>query len=228
MMKNWRNLFIKEEEGANTGNDTSGGNFSFPVNSVSPNVQQSMPAQHYVTDPVVAEVMQIYEKGLDSINMPGYDFYEFYKTVSSTGHPTEQSYLMAYQMAKTLDNTINASKLLSDAEFYISKINEVHSQYVTHGQQKLNSITEKKSSEKQKLQSEIEQATMRINALRAELQQLESEINQKKSTLLKVDDGYYPQEKSVKEKLTANDLARKTSIDKLNLIREGILQYIKS
>jgi chromosome segregation ATPase len=225
MIKNWKNLFIKEEEPANT--QASHDILSFPVSNQSVPVSGTAIHQQQVNDPVTAEVLQVYEKGLDSINMPGYDFYEFYKTVTSGGHPSEQTYQMAYQMAKTLDNTISASKLLSDAEFYISKINEVHSQYVTHGQQKLNTINEKKSSEKHKLQSDIEHASMRITALRAELQQLESDINQKRTTLLKVDDGYYPQEKSVREKLTANDLARKSSIDKLNMIREGILQFIK-
>ena len=45
---------------------------------------------------------------------------------------------------------------------------------------------------------------------------------------MKVDEIHYPQEKSIREKLNANDLARKTSIDKLNMIKEGIHRFIKS
>ena len=179
------------------------------------------------TDPVVNEVMQVYENGLDSINMPGYDFYEFYRTVISTGNPTEQTYNMAFQMARTLDKTISPTKLLGDAEFYISKINEVHSQYTSQGTQKLNALQEKKSGERLALQKEIDDAVSRIAQLRAELQNLENVVNVKRGNLSKVDEGYAPQEKSVREKLAANDIARKTSIDKLNMIRDGIQRYIK-
>jgi predicted nucleic acid-binding Zn-ribbon protein len=103
----------------------------------------------------------------------------------------------------------------------------VHSQYVTQGQQKLNSIQDKKTTEKSQLQSEIDSGARRINELRAELQSLEADINQKRNILVKVDDSYYPQEKSIREKLSANDMARNTSIDKLNAIKEGIKRIIK-
>jgi len=103
----------------------------------------------------------------------------------------------------------------------------VYSQYVTQGQQKLNTLQEKKSGEKIKLTGEIDQAAMRVAHLRSELQQLESEINQKKNVLAKIEESFYPQEKSIREKLNANDMARKTSIEKLNMIKEGIIKFVK-
>jgi hypothetical protein len=229
MMKSWKNLFIKADETGSDNNDTGSGQLSFPVESPTNAFPSQATAQatQSVTDSTFTEVLQVYEAGLDSINMPGYDFYEFYKTVHSTGQPSEQIYQMAFQMAKTLDNTISVQKLLSDAEFYISKINEVHSQYSTQGEQKLNVIQEKKGSEKKKLQSDIDQATLRISQLRAEMQQLEEDINQKRTVLLKVDDSYYPQERTLREKLSANDMAHKASIQKLNSIKEGIQRFIK-
>lgn len=69
--------------------------------------------------------------------MPGY---EFYQTITVAGSPTEQSYKMAFQMAQILDKSITVEKLMHDAEFYISKINEVHSQYAAQGQAKLNAV----------------------------------------------------------------------------------------
>lgn len=226
MIKNWKSLFVKGQDAEPEKTESKADSFSFPVNN-NPSTQQ--PSQSYTTpvnDPVVNEVLQVYESGLDSINMPGYDFYEFYKAVNSSPQITEQTYHMAYQMARTLDKTITPAKLLQDAEFYISKINEVHSQYVSQGQQKLNSIQNTKSSDKSKLQSEIDQATVRISALRAELQQLESDINNKRNTLSRIDEGFAPQEKGIREKLMANDHARKNSIDRLNIIKEGIQRFI--
>src|SRR5215218_5089475 len=214
-MKNWKRLFVKAEETEPKEKEKNSDSFSFPVNNistVSPSAATAIPGN----DPALNEVLQAYENGLDSINMPGYDFYEFYKTVISTGNPSEQTYQMAFQMAKTLDRTISHTKLLADAEFYISKINEVHSQYVSQGQQKLNAIQNKKTTEKNNLQTAIDDASRRITELRAELQLLESDITQKRNILMKVDDSYYPQEKTIREKLSANDMAKKTSIDKLN------------
>lgn len=224
-MKSWKDLFIKSDEDETPKKETAPETFSFPVQSNIPSPQQAAPPP--VADATVTEVLKIYENGLDSINMPGYDFYEFYQTVISTGSPTEQTYKMAFQMGRTLDKTITPGKLLSDAEFYISKINEVHSQYVTQGQQKLAAIQEKKNSERATLQRDIEQASQRIAQIRTELQQLEAELSAKRGNLAKVDEGYYPQEKGIREKLNANDIARQTSIGKLNMIKEGIERYIK-
>lgn len=228
-MKSWKDLFVKsDEEETVSKSEPAAESFSFPVqNTGGSQPQPAAPPPISATDSAIKEVLQVYENGLDSINMPGYDFYEFYQTVISTGAPVEQTYKMAFQMGKTLDKTITPSKLLTDAEFYISKINEVHSQYVTQGQQRINALQEKKTSERLALQSEVDGATQRIAQLRAELQQLEHELTLKRNTLNKIDEGYLPQEKSVREKMTANDIARKTSIDKLNMIKDGIQRFIK-
>ena len=227
-MKSWKSLFIKneEEEAPKKEPTTTTESFSFPLQPAPATPQPEAPSIS-VSDPAVNDVLQVYENGLDSINMPGYDFYEFYKTVISTGSPSEQTYIMAFQMAKTLDKTISPAKLLGDAEFYISKINEVHSQYVSQGQQRLTALQEKRSGEKLTLQKEIDGSVQRIAQLRAELQKLENELTMKRNQLSKVDEGYQPQEKTIREKLNANDIARKTSIDKLNMIKEGIQRYIK-
>lgn len=232
-MKNWKSLFVKETESetAKKEKKDTTESFSFPTNDARATVPGSgfsTAPQPSSIDPVVKEVIDVYESGLDSINMPGYDFYEFYKAISSISSVNEHTYQLAYQMAKSLDKTITPQKLMNDAEFYISKINEVHSQYVSQGQQKLNSLQEKKNTDKDKLQREIDAAAARITQLRAELQQLEAEVNQKRGLLAKTDEGFYPQEKAVREKLQANDMARKVSIEKLNSIKEGILKYIKA
>lgn len=230
MLKNWKNLFVKsEEEPEQTTNiKTITESFSFPVNT--PNTSTVNIPSHTggIEQRVLDEVLSVYESGLDSINMPGYDFYEFYKSVAATGQITEQSYNMAFMMAKTLDKTLTPQKLTGDAEFYISKINEVHSQYVAQGQKKLNALQEQKNSEKNKLTTDIDAATVRISQLRNELQQLESDINQKRGALSKIEEGYFPEEKAVRDKMIANDAARQASVTKLTTIKEGILKFIKT
>lgn len=227
MLKSWKHLFVKTDE-PKAGKEEAPEAFSFPASEpIVPAASASSFTPAPVNDSVVSEVIEVYESGLESINMPGYDFYEFYKAISSTGLSGEHTYQLAYQMAKSMDKTITVQKLISDAEFYISKINEVHGQYVSQGQAKLRSLEEKKNADKGQLQGEIDQGATRISQLRAELQQLEAAVNQKRALLSKIDEGALPQEKAIREKLAANDTARTVSIEKLQSIRENIAKFIK-
>ncbi len=230
-MKNWKSLFVKTEDNDEPKTVESTSSFSFPVNNTTgatttvSNTTTSIPG---IDTTVLNEVIGVYEKGVDSINMPGYDFYEFYKAISSIPQAGEQAYTMAFQMAKSMDNTISPVKLMKDAEFYISKINEVHSQYVSQGQSKLNSFENQKNQEKNQLLQEIEKGTQQINALRNQLQTLESETNQKRLSLSGIDNTYTSQEGEIRQKLLANDQARQISVSKLTLVKEGIQKNIKN
>jgi hypothetical protein len=234
MLKNWKSLFVKQEdtdapdepEPAET---RSNENLTLPTHDAPEKDSTGNTTQHPFKSsnyPAVPEVLKAYETGLDSINMPGYDFYEFYKAIESTGNNSEQAYKMAFQMARTLDKTITPGKFLHDAEFYISKINEVHNDYVRQGQQKLHDIQAKKQGEKGKLINEIDAATKRIAQIRSELTQLESEISTKRSLLNRIDEHTLPQEKSIQDKLQANDHAHMVSIEKLNIVKQCIQRYI--
>lgn len=223
MLKNWKNLFVKDEETVTGRSEPIQENYTFPVSGT-----VSVNNTTFANNPVIEEVIKVYENGLDSINMPGYDFYEFFKSVASTGHQSDQAYNMAFQMAKTLDKTISVPKLLQDAEFYISKINEVYNQYVSQGQSKLNAIQERKQTEKNRLNLDIEEASKRINQLKIELQQLEADINNKRLLAAGIDQNYFAEESGIKEKLAANNHAKDISIEKLHRIRENIQKFVKS
>jgi len=226
-MKSWKNLFLKEEEIAENKTAKSSDQFSFPVGNNNTAGNVSVAANAGIDQASLNEVLTVYEKGIESINMPGYDFFEFYKAVSTIGNAGEQVYSMAFQMARSMDSTITVHKLMSDADFYISKINEVHNQYSMQGQQKINSLEGKKNDEKNKLMKEIEQGTQQVSQLRAQLQTLESDISQKRIALSAVDGQYQPQESTVRQKLLANDNARQISVMRLTNVKEGIQRNIK-
>ncbi len=227
-MKSWKTLFVKDDSDEEQNQAQSTDSFSFPAsvnNSTQPNTAGS--SSGFADQTVINEVLAVYEKGIDSINMPGYDFYEFYKGISSINNAGEQAYQMAYQMAKSMDSGLSAQKLLSDAEFYISKINEVHNQYAMQGQQKISTLSSKKTDEKNTLNNQINDATLQVNQLRSQLQALESEINQKRLKLTAIDGEYLPQENSIRQKLLANDNAKQISITKLTAVKDGIQKFIK-
>jgi len=227
-MKSWKTLFVKDNNDQEQNPVQSIDGFSFPAaaNSTQP-VNTASPQIGVIEQAVINEVLSVYEKGIDSINMPGYDFYEFYKGIGSINNAGEQAYHMAYQMAKSMDSSLSSQKLLSDAEFYISKINEVHNQYSMQGQQKISSLEAKKTEEKNRLNNDINQATQEVNQLRSQMQALETEINQKRIRLTAVDSEYMPQENTIRQKLLANDNARQISILKLTSVKDGIQKFIK-
>ncbi len=229
MIKNFKSLFVKssDEEVEKPPQKKESDSFSFPVNPAGAASTPAYDASSGIDEKVMNEVIATYEKGIDSINMPGYDFYEFYKAVGTITNAGEQVYLMAYQMASSMDNTLTPQKLVKDADFYISKINEVHQQYKSQGNQKLQALDQKKNAEKNQLMSEIEKGTHEISRLRNQLQALESEINQKRAILTTVDAPYQPQEATVRQKLLANDNAKHISIMKLMTVKENIQKNIK-
>jgi len=228
-MKNWKSLFIKNDEPEVNKNTPPAESFSFPTGAPTQGVVTPSLAgnPNNIDESVLNEVIAVYEKGIDSINMPGYDFYEFYKAINSVNLHGEQSYAMAFRMAHSMDSNLTAQKLLTDAEFYISKINEVHNQYTMQGQQKLNGLDAKKNEEKNRLMNEIDQGVAQVNHLRSQLQALESEINQKRLKLSTVDGDYFPKESTIRQKLLANDSAKQISISKLLAVKEGIQKHIK-
>lgn len=227
-MKNWKSLFVKSEDEDETKSGTPAvENFSFPVNNSSLQATSTENISAPAAPDTINEVLTVYEKGIDSINMPGYDFYEFYKAISSIQGANEQVYKMAFQMARSMDATITSQKLINDADFYISKINEVHSQYNMQGEQKINTLLNRKSEDKRKLTQELELAAQQVTQLRSQLLVLENEINQKRNLLSTIENEYLPQENNIRQKLTANDNAKQISVVKLTAVKEGIQQHIK-
>src|SRR5687768_17046085 len=132
MMKNWKSLFVKDT-GTETAKESTkeaakkdtSESLSFPVsNTTSVQSTSGTIAPQPVIDGTVKEVLDLYESGLDSINMPGYDFYDFYNAITSIGDANEHSFQLAYHMAIWHGNTVIAQRVMRDAALYISKLSE--------------------------------------------------------------------------------------------------------
>lgn len=232
-MKSWKSLFIKEEEEKTNPP-------SFPISNTP---KQSNPEKnsevHFpknepvfkhtnteVSNSTFEEVLSVYEKGLDSINMPGYDFYEFYMAINALKEPNEVAYQMAFKMAKTMDSNLSTSKMIQDADFYLSKIKEVHKQYETQGKQKLKSIESDLSKEESDLTKEISKMNSEIESYKSQISALEKKLQKASVDLKDMSKNYEPKLKSIEKKITANDKAMEISVQKINLVKEGIQKYL--
>jgi hypothetical protein len=225
-MKSLKHLFIKEDSEEEQPEEK----MAFPVEPASsPNASFSQPAASPSTssNPYLNEIIEVYEKGLESINMPGYDFYDFYLAVKAAGAQNEAVYKMAFQMGKTMDSGITAQKLAADADYYISKINDVYKTYSEKGGQKLNGLEDESKTEKESLTNEVNQIEAEINKMRQQIMAMEQKLSETRNNLVKVSSKYKPQQDVIRQKLQANDQAMQVSIQKLNFIKDAITKYIK-
>jgi hypothetical protein len=225
-MKSLKNLFIKEDEEQEA--PAKEEKLAFPVGGT-----ESFPGQNQKmtpstsTNPYFEEIIEVYEKGLNSINMPGYDFYDFFLAIKAAGSQNEAVYKMAFQMGKAMDGNITSQKLSNDAEYYVSKINEVHQTYSQQGNSKLSSLESELRKEKDSLAAEISQMEINVNKMKQEIIAIEQRLLQTRSTLNGVESKYKPQQDEIRQKLIANDQAMETSIQRLNAVKEGIIKFIK-
>ncbi len=222
-MKSFKNLFIKEDTEPEQEEEKP----SFPVSGSNPANFSHTSAPPSGSNPYLGEIIQVYEKGIESINMPGYDFYDFFLAIKAAGAQNEAIYKMAFQMGKTMDANITAQKLASDAEFYVSKINEVYQNYAQKGSQKLQGLEAEQKAERESLTNEAKALEADIHKLKQEIISMEQKLSEARSQLTKVNEKFKPQEDVIKQKLLANDQAMQVSVQKLNSVKEGIMKYIK-
>ena len=133
---NWKGLFINEEGEANDSkpetveSKPAASSNSFPKSSSSKSASSfpnTNPAS--VSNTVLGSIVSMYESGFDSLNKPGYDFYEFFKAIKAVGSNDASVYKMALSMAQGVDSKVTKSKLLTQADYYIKEIEKVHKNY---------------------------------------------------------------------------------------------------
>ena len=209
---NWKGLFvndvnIEEEssgkkmpesaESAKPSQDTNPKTSKFPDSSPSLKVTVSQ----NVLDTIVA----MYESGFESLNQPGYDFYEYFKAIESVGSHEPAVYKMALTMAQTVDKKVNKELLLSKAEYYIEEIAKVHQLYLAQGTAKKEEIQSESKSKKAQLTNDIA-------SLEKQIVEIKEQVARKKSELQSVDTSLIAEVSEIDQKITCNDIA-KTKIE---------------
>lgn len=229
MLKDWKSLFVKdetpspEEEKKAIAPQEEG--FAFTRKKESESGEIPVKPLN-VNQSIVDEIMAVYENGLDKLNMPGYDFFEFYQAIYASNQFSESAFQMAFQMSQALEKSVTKPKLLNDADYYISKIDEVYKSYMLQGDQKLKTISDKKLAENNRLNTEINEATAKIQELKTEINRLETMILDHKSKSNQLENNIGSDEQAVKDKLSANDVVYQTIIGRLNKVKLGVQNYL--
>ncbi len=170
---------------------------------------------------ILDDIRSMYQKGFDSLNQSGYDFYEFSKAIEqAAGVDNPQMYVMAFTMAQAMDSSLSKDKLLQSSEFYIQKILEAHQNFATQGQSKLQSVETQKHNERSSLEGQLQNLQEQMNALQIQ-------INDRKTKLGQIDSKYIGLLSETQGKLQANEIIKLEFVNKLIKIKNGITNNLK-
>lgn len=218
---NWKGLFINDETEASVSTNQPSVATPLPPKEVNkfPNHATQPSTYDSISNPFLKEIFEVYEKGFESLNAAGFDFFELYKSVLAVGISNPQSYQMAFTMGKTIQSDLTKQFLLEKANFYVTEIEKVHAKYDTIGKTKKTDLENNLTKEKFNLSKSIEE-------LNTKILQLQNELETKKAEFQKMDSNNIEQFSEIKLKMDANDLAKHKILDSINTVVTGINQYL--
>lgn len=194
--------------------------FSFPTETSNVPTSTTFASPVSVSNEHLEKAVELYEKGFDSLNQAGFDFYEFFQSVSQGGMTNPQVYAMAYAMGTAMDKTISKQKLTSQADFYVTEITKVYDENVAKGQGKKETLLKQKESENQTLANEL-------SMFQQQLEALQIQIADRQNKLHAIDGKYQPQLDEVDSKLNANTIAKSKIVEAIEIVKSGINTNIK-
>lgn len=219
---NWKSLFINDETDNSEGKATT--QQSTPILPTTENKFPNQATESFptnaLTNPFLNEIFEVYDKGFESLNEPGFDFFELYKSVMAVGVTNPQSYQMAFAMGKSIKSDLTKEFLLQKGSFYIAEIEKVYTKYDTIGKNKKAELDNTITKEKYNLSKSI-------SDLEAKIIELQKELEAKKIELQKIDPVNMEQLSEIQLKMDANNLAKQKILTSINTVITGINQYLQ-
>lgn len=216
---NWKSLFINDENNDSKIPESIKTTVSSNSNNIFPNQTEESFSSSSSINPFLNEIYEVYDKGFESLNEPGFDFFELYKSVILVGVSNPQSYQMAFTMGKSIKSDLTKEFLLEKAGFYITEIEKVYQKYDVTGKAKRTELDNDITKEKYNLSKSVTE-------LEAKIIDLQKELESKKIELQKMDPNNKKQLLEIQLKIEANDLAKQKILTSINTVVTGINQYL--
>jgi hypothetical protein len=219
---NWKSLFVNDEQNAATSSKPEE-KIDFPSESIPSTTKfperRSAPQPQVdsssINHTVLNSVIEMYESGFESLNLPGYDFYEFFKAIKAVDSNDPNVYKMAFTMAQSVDTKVTKDSLLDGANFYIKEINDVHEKYHTKGNAKKEEFQSNLLHEKKTLSKEVAE-------LEKQILQLQTQASDKKNQLSALENGTSTEMTEIEQKIIANDIAKTKILEIITTVADGI------
>ncbi len=230
---NWKSLFVNDEANQtsqNTAKEQIKTTTSIPENKF-PTTENKFPETPINSgnntissgtnsdNPFLNEILEVYNKGFESLNQSGFDFFEMYKSVMAVGPTNPQSYQMAFTMGKTINPELTKPLLLEKASFYISEIEKVYVKYDATGNSKNKDLNNTITTQKSNLSKSIAD-------LESQIAKLQAELESKKAELARIDFDNKEMFTQIQQKIDANNMAKQRILESINTVVTGINQYL--
>lgn len=229
---NWKSLFVNDEANQSSENTikeqpktnintenkfpTTESKFpETPINSGNTVINSGNNANN----PFLNEILEVYNKGFESLNQSGFDFFEMYKSVLAVGPTNPQSYQMAFTMGKTINPELTKPFLLEKASFYISEIEKVYAKYDATGNSKNKDLNSTITTQKSNLSKSIAD-------LESQIANLQTDLATKKAELARIDHDNHEMFEQIQQKIDANNMAKQRILESINTVVTGINQYL--
>jgi hypothetical protein len=229
---NWKSLFVNDEASKTADNITKEPTkittipenkfptteTKFPETSVNAGTNFNNSGTN-TNNPFLNEILEVYNKGFESLNQAGFDFFEMYKSVMAVGPTNPQSYQMAFTMGKTINADLTKPILLEKASFYVSEIEKVYAKYDATGNSKNKDLSNTITVQKNEL-------TKNIVDLESQITKLQTDLETKKSELARIDHDNHEMFAQIQQKIEANNIAKQKILESINTVVTGINQYL--
>ena len=218
---NWKSIFLNDENASLPKDEAKIQTSFIPTDNKFPEtntITNSVPNSNS-NNPLLNEILEVYNKGFEGLNSEGFDFFEMYKSVMAVGPTNPQSYQMAFTMGKTIKSDLSKEFLLEKSKFYISEIEKVYSKYDATGNSKNKDLSDTISTQKNNL-------TKHISDLETQIAKLQSELETKKAELARIDFDNKEMFTQIQLKIEANNLAKNKILESINTVVTGINQYL--
>jgi hypothetical protein len=166
------------------------------------------------------KAVERYQKGFESLNQPGFDFFEYFQSVRDAGVENPMAYTMAFNMGKIMDKSITKEALISQAQYYESEINKSYQDSITNGNTKKQALISQKDNENQALIQEL-------GYMKEQLEVMKSQIQDRENKLKLIGSKYEPQINEIDSKLGANEMAKSQLIKSIEQVKNGIITNLK-
>lgn len=216
----WKSLFINDDS-ESTPKKEEAIPSSLPIDETRFPVESNVTntSKNAINNPFINEILDVYEKGFDSLNLADFDFFELYKSVVAVGVTNPQSYHMAFTMGKTIKSDLSKEYLLEKSKFYLDEIEKVYTKYNTTGNKRKDDLDTTITRDKVNLSKSI-------SDIESQIFELQKELEAKKLELSRIDSNNRDQYMEIQMKIEANDYAKRKIVDSINLVISGINQYL--
>jgi hypothetical protein len=220
---NWKGLFINDETNQSAEKEVIKTKVQpisvnkFPETNTFPTTSNTNYSSG--SNPFINEILEVYNKGFESLNETGFDFFEMYKSVMAVGATNPQSYQMAFAMGKSLNPDLTKAFLIEKSNFYISEIEKVYTKYDATGNSKNKNLLAAINTQKSNLSKEI-------SDLETQIAKLQQELESKKAQFLKIDSENGQEFNEIQQKIEANNIAKQKILESINVVVTGINQYL--